>query len=255
MYDISLSIVTFNNEQIIERTLKSLVSHIDQRISNIIYIIDNKSSDATVKIVSGQEGNIKIIENEENVGFGSGHNQILELLSSKYHVCVNPDITIENNVIYEMYEYMEKHPEIGLLTPLVKFPDGRIQYLCKRTPTLWDLFIRLVLPRCFKNRQDYFMMKHTGYKTEFEVEYATGCFMFFRTSVFKELGGFDPNFFLHFEDADITRRVNQVSKTVFFPYNYVLHDWQRGSHHNYRIMWITIKSAMYYFKKWGLKII
>ena len=154
-----------------------------------------------------------------------------------------------------MYEYMEEHPEIGLLTPLVKFPDGRIQYLCKRNPTLWDLFIRLVLPRCFKNRQDYFMMKNTGYNTEFEVEYATGCFMFFRTSVFKELGGFDPNFFLHFEDADITRRVNQVSKTVFFPYNYVLHDWQRGSHNDYRIMWITIKSAMYYFQKWGLKII
>lgn len=90
-------------------------------------------------------------------------------------------------------------------------------------------------------------MKETGYDKPFEVEYATGCFMFFRTEIFKKLNGFDENIFLYLEDADITRRVNQISKTIFYPYNYVIHDWQRGAHNNLKLMWINIKSAVWYF--------
>ena len=225
----------------------------DNRLSYVIYIIDNDSDDASVEVASQLEGNTKIIRNKTNVGFGSGHNVILGQLSSKYHICVNPDITITSNIIYEMYKYMEEHPDVGLLTPLVKYPDGRIQYLCKKI-LLHRLFIRLVVPNCFRKRQDFYTMKETNYDKEIEVEYATGCFMFFRTSLFKELNGFDPNIFLYFEDADITRRVNQISTTVFFPYNFVMHEWQRGSHRNIRMMWITLKSACYYFRKWGFKL-
>lgn len=93
-------------------------------------------------------------------------------------------------------------------------------------------------------------MKETGYDKPFEVEYATGCFMFFRTEIFKQLKGFDEHIFLYLEDADITRRVNQISKTIFYPYNYVIHDWQRGAHKNLKLMWINVKSAIWYFWKW-----
>jgi GT2 family glycosyltransferase len=251
MYDISLSIVTFNNEDIIEKTIQSLVSHLENKLSYILYVIDNNSKDDTVKMVQSCIGNIVLIRNEKNLGFGAGHNIILDKIDSKYHIVINPDITIVNDVISEMYEYMESNNEIGLLTPLVKHPDGKIQYLCKRNPTVTDLFIRLVLPNSFKKRQDCFTMKETGYDKPFEVEYATGCFMFFRTEIFKQVNGFDEHIFLYLEDADITRRVNQSSKTIFYPYNYVIHDWQRGAHKSLKLMWINVKSAVWYFWKWG----
>jgi len=250
MYDISLSIVTYNNEDIIENTVNSIVSHIENKFKYILYVIDNNSQDYTVNQVQKCHGNIVLIQNKKNIGFGAAHNVILGQLDSKYHLVVNPDISIVNDVIYEMYQYMEEHHEIGLLTPLVKYPDGRIQYLCKRNPTIVDLFIRLVFPNNFKKRQDYFTMKETGYDKPFEVEYATGCFMFFRTEIFKQVKGFDDHIFLYLEDADITRRVNQISKTIFFPYNYVIHGWQRGAHKNLKLMWINVKSAAWYFRKW-----
>ncbi|MGI6084181.1 MAG: glycosyltransferase family 2 protein [Acetivibrionales bacterium] len=251
MYDISLSIVTYNNEGIIEKTVESLISHLENRFRYILYIIDNNSKDDTVKKVQGCNGDIVIIQNLKNLGFGAGHNKVLDKIDSKYHIVVNPDITITNEVISDMFEYMENNKEIGLLTPLVKHPDGQIQYLCKRNPTVTDLFIRLFCPKGFKKRQDYFTMKETGYDKPFYVEYATGCFMFFRTEIFKQLKGFDEHIFLYLEDADITRRVNQITKTLFFPYNYVVHDWQRGAHKSLKLMWINVKSAIWYFCKWG----
>lgn len=250
MHDISLSIVTYNNEAIIEKTIEILISHLENKLSYVLFVIDNNSKDDTVKKVQSCNGNIVLIRNNKNLGFGAGHNIILDKIDSKYHIVINPDITIVNDVISEMYEYMENNKEIGLLTPLVKHPDGDIQYLCKRNPTVTDLFIRLVLPNNFKKRQDYFTMKETGYDKPFEVEYATGCFMFFRTEIFKQLKGFDEYIFLYLEDADITRRVNQISKTIFYPYNYVIHDWQRGAHKNLKLMWINVKSAIWYFWKW-----
>jgi GT2 family glycosyltransferase len=153
-----------------------------------------------------------------------------------------------------MKEYMDSHSDTGLLSPMIRFPDGRLQYLCKRNPTFIDLLIRFLFSKYFLKRQNRFEMRETGYDKEFVIEYATGCFMFFRSEVFKSLGGFDESFFLYLEDADITRRTNQISKSVFFPYNYVIHEWQRGSHKKLKLMLIDFQSSMYYFRKWGFKL-
>ena len=255
MTDLTIAIVTYNNERTIKKCIESLLSHIDSRISHQLFIIDNNSSDNTLNIVRNISGNIIIIENKKNIGFGAGHNMLLELLESRYHLVLNPDVFFENNCLYEMMEYMDKRPYIGLLSPMIKFSDGRLQYLCKRNPTFVDLFIRFLLPKFFKKRQFSFEMRETGYNSEFEIEYATGCFMFFRTDIFTRLYGFDERFFLYLEDADITRRVNKISRTVFYPYNYVIHEWQRGTHKDLKLMLIDMKSAFSYFRKWGLKVI
>jgi GT2 family glycosyltransferase len=254
MNDISISIVTYNNSRNIEKALISIISNMNSTLNYTIYAVDNNSSDNTVDIIKKVPGNIVLIQNSKNVGFGAGHNQVLGLIDSKYHIIANPDIEIENNCLFEFYRFMDENAQIGLLTPLIKYPDGNIQYLCKRNPTCLDLLIRLLFPSLLKQRQDYYTMKETLYNKEFEVEYATGCFMFFRTEILKKIKGFDDNIFLYLEDADITRRVNQISRTVFYPYNYVLHEWQKGSHKDFRLMWINIMSAVHYFKKWGFKL-
>jgi len=253
MPDLTISIVTFNNEKTIKKCVESIFDHMDSRLSFKLYIIDNKSTDNTLNIIRNISDKIIIIENNKNIGFGAGHNKVLGSLDSRYHLVVNPDITIENNCIYEMAEFMDKNKDIGLLSPKIKFPDGRMQYLCKRNPTFFDLFIRFLLPMFFKKRQYHFEMRETGYDKEFEIEYASGCFMFFRAEIFQQINGFDERFFLYLEDADITRRVNQISKTVFYPYNYMIHEWQRGTHNNLKLMWIDMQSALYYFRKWGHK--
>lgn len=254
MLNISIAIVTFNNEKTIKKCIESILKYFDNKLAYTFYVIDNNSSDSTLDIVQSISDKIIIIRNEKNVGFGAGHNKLLSFLGSRYHLVVNPDIVIENNCISEMTDFMDSDESIGLLSPMIKYPNGNIQYLCKRDPTFIDLLIRLAMPNLFKKRYDYFEMRETGYNKEFKIEYATGCFMFFRTEVFKKLKGFDEHFFLYLEDADITRRVNKISRTVFYPYNYVIHEWQRGTHKVPKLMWIDVQSAFYYFRKWGFRL-
>lgn len=254
--DLSLAIVTYNNSRIIEDTVRSVVDSIPICYSYKLYIIDNDSKDNTIDIVRGINGNIEIIKLDLNKGFGYGHNAILNVINSKYHFVINPDIKIEDsNQIKKMIEYLDNNPNIGLLSPLILSPDLSIQYLCKTNPTVFDMLVRRISPNIFQQRQDKYVMKETGYNKIMRLDYATGSFMVFRTDIYKELKGFDDAFFMYLEDADITRRVNQISNAIFFPEANVIHTWERSSHKSYKFAKITVQSMFIYFNKWGWKFI
>jgi GT2 family glycosyltransferase len=252
--DLSLAIVTYNNAEIIEDTVKSIIDSIPTEYKYKLYIIDNNSSDKTIDIVKKIKGNIEIIELKVNKGFGYGHNAILKNLNSKYHLVVNPDIAIENDEqIKKMVGFMNDNEDVGMMSPLIVNPELTVQYLCKINPTIFDMLIRRISPNFFPKRQDRYVMRNTGYNQIMNIEYASGCFMFFRTDIFKKIKGFDDNFFMYLEDADITRRVNKISKAKFFPQARVIHVWERGSHNSLKLALITVKSMIVYFRKYGLK--
>ena len=222
MPDITLSIVTYNSEAFIRKVIDSIIeglSPIDEWIGDLpdylIIVVDNASTDGTAAAVKAAQqaypGLIEWLPCTKNRGFGAGHNRSIPLMKSQYHVVVNPDIVVPRGALLDMASYMNAHPDVGLLTPKILFPDGRLQYLCK---------------------------------------HATGCFMFFRTEVYLQIHGFDERFFLYLEDADITRRVNEVSKTVFHPEFHVVHEWQRDQHKKLSLMWVNVQSWMHYDRKW-----
>ncbi|WP_182199801.1 glycosyltransferase family 2 protein [Paraliobacillus salinarum] len=253
--DLSLAIVTYNNSKIIENTVKNIVKSIPNEYSYKLYIIDNDSKDNTLDLVSNLNGNIEILELGVNKGFGYGHNAILDIINSKYHFVVNPDIQVENSdQIRKMVKYLDANQDVGMLSPLILSPDLSTQYLCKTNPTVFDMFIRRISPNLFKRRQDRYIMKQTGYNKIMRLDYATGSFMVFRTDIYKELKGFDDSFFMYLEDADITRRVNQLSKAIFYPEARVIHAWERSGHKSFKFAKITVQSMIVYFNKWGWKL-
>lgn len=252
--DLSLAIVTYNNAEIIENTVKSIINSIPNECRYKLYIIDNNSVDETIDIVKKIKGNIEIIDTKINKGFGHGHNAILKELNSKYHLVVNPDILIEDDEqIKKMIRFMDANEYVGMMSPLIVNPELTIQYLCKINPTVFDMLIRKISPKIFPKRQARYVMENTGYNKTMNIEYASGCFMFFRTDIFKKVKGFDDNFFMYLEDADITRRVNETSKVIFFPEARVIHAWERGNHKNMKLALITVKSMITYFTKWEWK--
>lgn len=252
---LSLAIVTYNNSKIIKDTVQSIVNNIPSEYSYKLYIVDNNSTDNTVDIVKNIKGNIKILELKVNKGFGYGHNSILDIIKSDYHLVVNPDIFIENsNQIRKMIEFLAENKNIGMLSPLILNPELSIQYLCKTNPTVLDMLIRRISPKLFPKRQSKYILKESGYNEIMKLDYATGCFMVFDTDVFLELKGFDDDFFMYLEDADITRRVNLISKAIFFPDARVIHAWERGSHKSIKLTTITVQSMYTYFNKWGWKL-
>lgn len=254
---VSISIVTYNNDKVIKKCLQNIF----QNINNIdfeLIIVDNNSSDSTVSIIEKDFKNVRLIKNNRNIGFGAAHNIAIKLGRGKYHLVLNPDIIFTENSVEKLVNFMEANPAVGLVSPKIVYPDGKIQYLCKRFPCLFDLAVRRFTSRfiqyLFKKRIDYFEMRETGYNKIIDVPYLSGSIMLFRKSILAKIGDFDENFYMYFEDADITRRVTEISRSVFYPYTSVVHLWERGSHKNIKYFIIALRSTIKYFKKWGWKI-
>lgn len=242
-------IVTYNNISTINDTLKSLFEFTAD-IDFKLYIVDNGSSDGTVEFIKKNYPQAEIIVAEKNLGFGAGHNKVISMINSKYHVVINPDIVFVENTVKKMTDYLEKHDEIGLLSPKICFPNGNSQILGKRNPKLKYLVAsRLRGDSPGKLLREYAMLDE-NLDEPVEIENATGCFMIFRTSVLKKINGFDERYFMYFEDSDITREINKISKAVYYPDAVINHVWGRESKRNLKLMLIHIQSMLKYFVKW-----
>ena len=242
-------IVTFNNISTIAKALETIFAQ-TKGVDFKLYVLDNGSSDGTTEFIEQNYPEVTVIKSEKNVGFGAGHNVIIDMIDSKYHAVINPDIVLNENVIGKLTDYMDENPEIGLLSPRICFPDGRDQILGKRNPQLKYLVAsRLRGDEPSKLLRQYAMLDCDLSKPT-HIENATGCFMFIRTEILKKIGGFDDGYFMYFEDADLARRINEVSECIYYPDAVVNHVWGRESKRNFKLMLVHINSMLRYFCKW-----
>ena len=84
-----------------------------------------------------------------------------------------------------------------------------------------------------------------------DVDFCTGAFMFTRTEALKKLGGFDERYFLHFEDADLTRELKNFGRTVYNPEIRIIHKWQRDNKKLNKSFFVALNSMFKYMTKWG----
>lgn len=252
---ISVAIVFYNPTKDDEKqTLENI-----ERLNSIdsfdfsFYLIDNASPDRKPNIkLPVQIKNVYIKHLEKNKGFGAGHNSILADIDSDFHIIMNPDININDIAGFiKAINYIQINRDVVMLSPLVRNEsDGKIQYLNRKEPTVFDLLIRFLGPSFFPKRQAQFVKKENGYSHIQPDDNATGAFMIARTKVLKSINGFDTRFFMYFEDTDLTKRISKKGKVIFYPYFTVVHGWKRENHSIKGISFM-VKSMILYFNKWG----
>ena len=193
------------------------------------------------------------------VGFGTGKAQEVPEAIRKaieqgadYHVVLNPDIYFGEGTLEKLEAYMEVHSEVGQIMPKVFYPNGELQYLCKLVPSPLDLIFKRFLPSFLTNKKLYkFQLRFSGYDKIMNIPYLSGCFMFFRISVLQQIGLFDERFFMYPEDIDITRRIHEKYKTIFYPDVSIIHAHAAASRSNAKMLKIHIINIIKYFNKWG----
>lgn len=252
MYDIVGSIVAFKNNKV--DLTKAITSFLGSGLNTYLYVIDNSPTDDLRGICAFK--NTKYIFNNNNLGFGAAHNQVLTRASneSKYHLILNPDVYFAPGVMEKLFSFMEKNDKIGLLMPKVLYPDGALQYLCRLLPTPLDLLLRKFdnkVLRGWFNLISKYELRFTDYNKQMDVPYLSGCFMFIRKEVFKRVGFFDERFFIYFEDIDLSRRICQLYRTVYYPQVEIYHGYERGSNKYVVPFKYLIQSGFRYFNKWG----
>ncbi|MBV5321114.1 MAG: glycosyltransferase [Sulfuricurvum sp.] len=250
---INASIVLYNNP--IFMIQKAIDSFLSTSYNVKLYLIDNSPTDI-LKILSSSDKRIVYIHNPSNPGFGAAHNLALNLSISQgvtYHLILNPDVYFDYGVLEKITEYMHVHEDVGLLMPKVLYPNGKTQYIARLLPTPWDLFARRFIPiKGYLNKLNRrYELTFFDYSSAVEIPFISGCFMFLRTNTIKETGGFDERFFMYLEDADLSRRIGTVSKTILYPDVSIYHEYQRGSHRSFKLLLIFIRSVFSYFNKYG----
>lgn len=249
---ITASIVVHNSpREDVEKALESLMrSDVDK-----IYLLDNGTNPLPTDIYSNNPLiDYRIIPNK---GFGAGHNhalrEVIEENPEGFHLVMNPDIYWEGDAIKPLIEYMNTRPHVGITQPRIVYPDGVLQYTCRRLPTPYDLFAKRFLPRLLSNRRmKWYLLKDHDHREELNVPYLQGSFLLFRVAALIKSGIFDERFFMYPEDIDITRRIyDDYWDTMYKPVSTVVHRHNAESRRSLRMFLIHFVNMIRYFNKWG----
>ncbi|MEP6844372.1 MAG: glycosyltransferase family 2 protein [Panacibacter sp.] len=250
-FELTISVVLYQNDP---AEIEQLIACIaDTELNYRLYLIDNSPHDS-LRIFAGEK-NTEYFFNNKNIGFGHAQNIAIAkaMDRSKYHLIINPDITFEKGTLENIFVFMEENADIGQLMPKVFYPDGEVQKLCKLLPHPLDLIGRRFFGnlKLMQQRNAQYELSNFCYNKILDTPNLSGCFMFIRTNILKQAGGFDTRFFMYLEDFDLTRRINKVARTVFYPGASVVHGFGKGSYKNKTLFRYHMVSAVKYFNKWG----
>lgn len=258
---LSVCIVAYNNYEDIRNAINSMENFTSSNLSKKIYVVDNGSAVSkpwdveNFRLYVDNISDAEYIDAGENLGFGKGHNKVLDIIDSEYHAIVNPDIIFCEDVFSKVINWMDVNNDVGMTIPLITDENGNRQDVYRKELTVFDMFNRMVLKELFKKRAKKHTLQYMDFTKPFQVPFGQGSFLVIRTDLYKELRGFDDNFFMYVEDADLCKRVNKISKLMYYPDARVIHKWEKGSHKNKALLKCHIESMRYYFKKWGWKFI
>jgi GT2 family glycosyltransferase len=268
---LSVAVVTYRTDRaMLARCLESLAKSIarareKQLVSSVqLFLVDN-GPPVHASCVGDALGawprneDIRVVSGHGNVGYGAANNLVLGDLRSDIHLVMNPDVELESDAVPAMLEAFRENPTVGLIAPAVVDAEGRIQYLCKRYPTLWVLFLRGFAPpfmrRAFaRSLERYEMRDVIQDRTVKDVPLASGCFMAMRSEVFRAVGGFDTRYFMYFEDYDLSLRFARRAQLAYVPAARIVHHGGDAAAKGWRhVLWFG-RSAIRFFSRHGWRI-
>ena len=220
-----------------------------------LYVVDNASPDGCgPRLAQTDFGDVRVqvICLPKNLGFGKGHNSIMDRLTSDVHFILNPDIQLTADTLSDLADWMAQHPGVVMTRPALTFPDGRPQRLPLRRCSVRAMVYRQ-LP-CLKFWAKYnerYLMADKDLTKPTEIEFCTGSFSAVDTAVFKAVGGFDEDYFMYVEDADLTQKMRTRGKAYLVPQYTAIHAWHRAAHRSLKPFLWQLRSLLRYFSKWG----
>ncbi len=198
----------------------------------------------------------ELLSGHGNVGYGRGHNIALPRSQADIHLILNPDVLVAANALTEGLAFLASHPEVGLVAPSAQNEHGEPHYLCKTYPSVLDLGLRGFAPawlrRHFQARLARYELRHRmSEKVLWDPPIASGCFMLCRRQILTQIEGFRPNYFLYFEDFDLSLRLAAVARLAWVPQVRIIHLGGHAARKGIRHIALFIRSAFHFFQQHG----
>jgi GT2 family glycosyltransferase len=201
-------VVTYQSERTIGDAMKSLRRGYEAGLLHCI-VVDNHSTDETLQILDTHRSWADIVAHPVNIGFGRGCNLGFERVKTDYVLFVNPDAMVEPEAVARLEYFIRNTPRAGLIAPAITEPNGSVQgvgnlptpgrILAQAAPLLRPALRRPV---------------HPG-EQPFKTDWVCGAVLMGRVGLLRELGAFDPRFFLYYEETDLCRRVLRAGAEIW----------------------------------------
>lgn len=205
---LSVVIVTYHNEDIIEACLKSVTMQLPD--NGEVIIVDNGDSVRTKEIVSRFKDAI-YINAGGNVGFSKGCNLGVSKSEGELLLFLNPDTRILPGSLRILLETLREYPNFGIISPQLIEESGDVQPSVRRLPTVSGVFAEYFLGQ--ENRYE-------GYYPEgsevTEVESVVGAAILIKSDVFLKIGRWDERYFMYYEDFELCRRVKKLGLKIYY---------------------------------------
>jgi N-acetylglucosaminyl-diphospho-decaprenol L-rhamnosyltransferase len=258
-HDLSIVVVSWNVKDLLRQCLlsaaQSLTCAKGGELSVQIVVVDNASTDGSGGMVRGEFPHVRLIANEENVGFTGGNNQGMAVSDGRYVLLLNPDTEVVGDSLGEMVGFMESQSGVGALGPQLLYPDGGVQSSRRRFPRfrtalLEGTFLQQRFPDSGALKR-YYVLDGSDSETQ-DVDWVVGACLLMRRTTLQEAGPLDERFFMYSEEMDWCYRAKELGwRVVYFPRAQVIHHEGKSSEQVMPVRHIQFqRSKVLFFKKY-----
>ena len=253
--DLSIIIVNYATYQMTSDTIHSVIDTVYD-ISYEIIVVDNDSrDDSAQKLIDEFKDyeNINIILNSSNDGFAVANNIGFRNAKGEYTLLLNSDVIVKDDTINNTLSYIKDHPNAGAVGCRILLADGSLDKACKRSfPTVDVSFYRMCgLSKLFPN-SPRFNRYNLSYLDECEIhsiDCLVGAYMLMPSSLYKEVGGLDEDYFMYGEDIDLCYKIKKLGYDVIYYGKNTITHYKGASGKNKRLLYEFYNSMDIFYRK------
>jgi GT2 family glycosyltransferase len=224
--DVSVVVVSFNTRDLLRDCLTSLYAEL-QGISHEVFVVDNVSRDGSADMVAQEFSAVQLIRSNVNLGFAAGNNRAFPLATGRYIVLLNSDAFLRKDALRRSIDYMDADPQIGLGGARLVDADGSWQASARMFPSPLNDFLSLSGLAAKFPKSKFFGRQNRTWADQnqpIDTDWVPGAYSIIRRTTLEEVGYFDEQFFLYYEEVDLCRRMKRAGYRVrYWPDVVVVH--------------------------------
>ena len=241
---LSVVIVSYNVRNYLEQCLQS-VQRALEGIEGEVFVVDNHSDDDSVVTIREQYPWVRLIENQENLGFSKANNQAIRQSQADYVLLLNPDTVVVEDTLRGVLTFMDEHPKAGGAGVMMCYEDGSKAPESRRAlPTPWVAALKML---GFTKR---YYMSHLPWDKPCRIEVISGAFCLLRHEALKKIGLLDEDFFMYGEDIDLSYRLLKGGwENWYLPYSIIHYKGKSTQKSDYRYVHVFYQAMLIFFQK------
>ncbi len=221
---VSIIIVNYNRFDLVLQCIQSLLPWIREEKYEII-VVDNGSKDFDERRLKTLSDRIEVVGLSHNIGYGRANNRGAEIACGEYLFLLNHDTIMHEDVLNPLVEFLDRHPNVGIVGPTLLNSDGSYQLSTGGEPGLFGEAKTRYWNRCIRSKNLRIRTSmERSLRRQRSLPWLTGAAMLVRRSLFELVGGFDGDYFMYFEDSDFCARIRSAgSEIVYLPGPSLIH--------------------------------